>query len=128
MLGESFESDGIGILEDEAVCAVLVDVAPGFCARIKVGDLTKLKPQTGKCLVGFGIVETNPAYRGSHVIIVKRGQTAVIDGKAILRLFVRVPLGTAKGIAQLVAANAYESRKTAHYSKGNAWHDRLIRK
>ena len=132
MLGEPFFSDnihGIAILDDEAICAVLVDKAPGCRAKVRVGERAKLKPHADKYPIGYDIVDTEPhRFRGSHVMIVKRGQATVIEGRAIIRLFVRVPPGTAENQARLLAADAYDSRKVIFYSKNSTWQDHFARK
>ena len=132
MLGGPFLSSdisGIGVLEEQAVCAVLVDTGPGLWAKVRVGDLDKVQPETEDFPRGYGVIDTkHQSWRGSQVAIVKRGQIAVTEGRGILRLFVRVPPGTAKDDAKLVATDAYTFRKIIPCTKGSLWYDNYVQR
>ena len=130
MLGDKFISNDfpdVGVLEDKTVCAVFIDTRPGHWVKMRVGDLSKLPPQRGDFPTGYSLIDTmHHSFRGSQVAIVKRGQSAVLEGKGILRLFVRVPPGTGKHHAQIVAGHAYASRRILPYKKSSMWYDHFV--
>ena len=113
----------MAIVDDEALCGILVTPQIGG-GIVRVGDFANLKPQTENFPMGYGELSTDPSkLRGPHVMIVKRGQSAVIVGEPTLRFFVRVAVGTAKSVANAVAEDIWFYRKSVSCWKCPVWYE-----
>ena len=113
----------MAIVEDESLCGILV-TTENKKGQIRVADLQNLKKQTERYAVGYG--EWNIAskrFSGHHVMIVKRGQNAVIEGRPTLRFFLRVRPGMTKLAAGLVAEDPWTLRRTVHKPEFCVWHE-----
>ena len=110
MLGKPFtakHSASIGVVQSLAVCGILVTTqsSPG---KVRVTDLENLKPQTEKYPIGYGEFDvSSKTLWGPHVMIVKRGQTVIVEGTPQIRFFVRVAPGTTEAGAKLVVEDAW---------------------
>ena len=116
--------NGMSIIDDSKLCGILVRTDRRNPAKVRVADLANLKPQTEPYPVGYG--EFNVAsdkYWGSHVVVVKRGQQAVIEGKVKLCFFMRVAAGTDDRAARIASEDAWNFRKTVYDVKGDLWHE-----
>ncbi len=126
MLGGPFIAEheqGMTIVDDESLCGILVPSVQIHRGQVRVADLANFKERRERGFKGYDEIDINferPGY--SYVIIVKRGQNAIIQGRPRLRLFVRVARGTAKEHAMLACENAWSSRATA-YLVPPVWHD-----
>ena len=100
MLGDPFIAEheqGMAIVDDESLRGILVTTAQNHRGQVRVADLTNFKKRRERGFKGYEEIDINfEKPWSSHVIIVKRGQNAVIQGRPMLRLFVRVAPGTAK--------------------------------
>lgn len=127
VLGDPFMTptfDGIQVLEDRRLCGILVASDKARPAKVRVADLKNLKPQTEKYPIGYDEFDVATGkYYGSHVMIVKRGQQAVIEGRVKLRLFVRVVLGTDARSARVAAEDAWNFRSSLYDVSGDLWHE-----
>ena len=132
MLGKPFiaESfDGMSIIEDRRVCGVLVATEKNNPAKVRVADLANLKPQTGKYAVGYGEFDVaSQKLFGSHVMIVKRGQQVVIEGKIKLRFFLRVVTGSDNHYIRMINENAWNFKKSVFDASGPLWHEYFTKK
>ncbi len=106
-------------MDDKALCAILV-TRFGHHGKVRVGDFKNLKPQTEKYPIGYAELDSE-RLSGPHIMIVKLGQVAVVEGRPGLRLFVRVPPGTADEDAKAAARKAWFYREV--YPKRLVWHD-----
>lgn len=59
----------------------------------------------------------------SHVLIVRRNQQIVIEGKLTLRFFIRMPQGTGISKAKRVAELAWIRRDDFYDVSGPLWHE-----
>ena len=127
MLGDPFIAenfDGMSIVEDRQLCGILVAPEKGNPAKVRVADLANLKRQTESYAVGYGEFDVaSKELFGTHVMIVKRGQQAVFEGKVPLRFFVRVLRGTDDRVARIAAENAWNFRTTVYDTSGPLWHE-----
>ena len=127
MLGDPFIAEnfhGMSIIEDTRLCGVLVATEKGNVAKVRVADLANLKPQTEKYPVGYGEFDVaSKQVSGSHVVIVKRGQQAILAGKVKLRFFVRVLLGTEDRLAKIAAEEAWDFRRSVFEMGKLRWHE-----
>ena len=132
MLGDPFiaeNHDGISILDDRRLCGILVATEKDNPAKVRVADLANLKPQTGSYAVGYGEFDVaSKTLLGSHVMIVKRGQQAVIEGRLRLRFFVRVSLDTDNRQARITAMRPWDSRESVYDTSGPLWHEYFTKK
>ncbi|KAF6223124.1 hypothetical protein HO173_013286 [Letharia columbiana] len=127
VLGKPFvaeQEDSMAILDDESLCGILV-TTQSLRGAVRVADLANLKKQREKGFVGYGEVKTHPKELWDFlVMIVKRGQNAVVEGSPTLRLFMRVAQGTAEDVAMLAAEDAWLFRTPAHVGMPSAvWHN-----
>ena len=114
----------MGIIDDDSLCGILVTNERQSRGEVRVGDLENLKTQRQKGLKGYDeIVADGKSWWTSRVIVVKRGQHAVIEGNATLRLFMRVEPGTAEKVALARAENAWNSRKTVKLPASSKWYE-----
>ena len=132
MLGDPFIAenfDGMSIVEDRKLCGILVAPEKGNPAKVRVADLANLKPQTGSYADGYGEFDVaSKKLFGSHVVIVKRGQQAVLEGKVQLRFFVRVLRGSDDRVARITAEHAWNFRRTVYDTSGPLWHEYFTKK
>ena len=113
----------MGIVDDDSLCGILV-IDQRQWGEVRVGDLANLKTQRQKHWKGYDeIVIDDNAWWSSRVIVVKRGQNAVIEGRPTLRLFMRVEPGTAEKVAMARAENAWNSRKKVDLHMSYEWYD-----
>ena len=114
----------MGMIEDDSLCGILVTNERQWRGGVRVGDLANLKTQRQKGLKGYDeiVMDGNPWWN-SRVIVVKRGQNAVIEGKATLRLFMRVAPGTAEKVAMARAEKAWKSRKKVNVYMYSKWYE-----
>ena len=118
----------MAIVDDPTLCAILV-IPQYLGGTVKVGDFANLIPQTGRRPVGYAeLNDQRQDLRCSHVMIVKRGQNAVIMGFPKIRLFVRVPLGTTKEVAKFIADDVWAHRKTVTTCEPPRWHEYFTKK
>ena len=126
MLGEPFVAEHpytMAVVDDKYLCGILVttESSPG---KIRVADLANLKPQTEKYAVGYGEFDVDEkTLFGPHVMIVKPGQSAVIEGRPTLRFFVRVVPGTPEYKAKPVAEDAWTFRTIVCKEEAPVWHE-----
>ena len=114
----------MGIIEDDSLCGILVTNERESRGKVRVGDLENLKTQREKGLKGYDeIVADGKSWWTSRVIVVKRGQHAVIEGSATLRLFMRVEPETAERVALAKADNAWNSRKKVKLDASSKWYE-----
>ena len=114
----------MGIIDDDSLCGILVINERKSRGQVRVGDLANLKTQRDKGLKGYDEIKADgDKWWTSRVIVVKRGQHAVIEGKARLRLFMRVEPGTAKEVAFARADNAWNSRKKVKLQVFSEWYE-----
>ena len=126
MLGSPFIAEheqSMAIVNDESLCGILVATAQSRRGQIRVADLANFKKRRERGFKGYDEIDLNfKKPWSSQVIIVKRGQNAVIQGRPMLRLFVRVKPGTPKDLAMLACEDAWLSR-TTEVQVPSVWHD-----
>ena len=127
VLGNPFTAenfDGMSIIEDERLCGILVRSEKNNPAKVRVSDLANLKPQTNPYPIGYDEFDVGSGkYYGTHVMIVKRGQQAVIEGRVKLCFFMRVALGTDARDAMIASEDAWNFRQTVYDVSGDKWHE-----
>lgn len=108
----------MGILDDKKLCAILVTTESDRGA-VRVADVANVGKQREKGFDGYGKIDINPPNPkevwGAHVILVKHGQTAVVEGRPTLRLFVRVQVGTGEEVGMACAEDAWTFRHTVPF-------------
>lgn len=113
----------MAIVDDESLCGVLVTTR-GHRGKVRVADLANLKKRREQGFVGYGEVDINPnEWWGTRVMIVKRGQNAVVEGRPTLRLFLRVRPGTAKDAALTACEDAWTFRQSVSHQLPLEWQD-----
>ena len=114
----------MGIIEDDSLCGILVINEHRSRGEVRVGDLENLKTERQKGRKGYEeiVADGNPRWT-SRVIVVKRGQRAVVEGKATLRLFMRVEPGTTEEVALARAEDAWTFRKQVKLRVFFDWYD-----
>ena len=114
----------MSIIDDDSLCGVLVTNERERRGAVRVGDLANLKTQRQKGCKGYDEIVTdgNPRWI-CRVIVVKRGQHAVIEGKATVRLFMRVEPGTVEKAALARADDAWNSRKKVKLHASSKWYE-----
>ena len=132
MLGDVFLArnfKGMSIVDDRRLCGILVATdQTNIYAKVRVADIANLKPQTEKYAVGYGEFDVSSRkFFGAHVVIVKRGQQAIIEGDLPLRFFVRVVLGTEGRVAKIAAKDAWNWRQGVD-ERGPRWHEYFTKK
>ena len=132
MLGKSFVAESFTsmcIIDDRKLCGILVAPEKDNNSKLRVADLANLKPQTGRYADGYGEFDAaTQKFSGSHVMIIKRGQQAVFEGKIRLRFFMRVVRGTNDRIKRITAEDAWNFRITVFGTKGPLWHEYFTKK
>ena len=114
----------MGIIDDDSLCGILVTNGHEWPGAVRVGDLANLKTERQRGRKGYDeIVTGTNSWWTSRVIVVKRGQHAVVEGKATLRLFMRVEPGTAEKVAMTRADDAWNSRKKVKLYAWSRWYE-----
>lgn len=119
----------MSIIDDRRLCGILVATDQrNIFAKVRVADVANLKPQTEKYAVGYGEFDvSSKKFFGAHVVIVKRGQQAIIEGDLLLRFFVRVVQGTEGRVAKIAAKDAWNFRQAVD-KRGPRWHEHFTNK
>ena len=113
----------MAIVDDESLCGVLV-TTKSHGGKVRVADLANFKKRREQGFVGYEETDINPKESwGSRVMIVKRGQSAVIEGRPTLRLFLRVRPGTSKSDARSACLLAWVYRKSISHGLPPVWHE-----
>ena len=132
MIGKPFIAenfDGMSVIEDRRVCGILVAPERNNPAKVRVADLANLKPQTGKYADGYGEFDVaTQKLVGSHVMIVKRGQSTVVEGKVKLRFFLRVLSDSDNHYIRSINEYAWSIRKCIFDTSGPLWHEYFTKK
>lgn len=116
----------MAILDHKSLCAILVTTR-GHRGKVRVTDRANLKRLRARWHQGYEEVDVKPTEAwGSLVVIVKRGQQAVVEGKPTLRLFARVKPGTAADVASETCEDPWTYRRIVGLPDGVLWHDFLI--
>ena len=119
----------MAIIDSKSVCGILVATENGNPAKVRVGDLENLKPQETNYPVGYDEFDVaSEKYHGSHVMIVKGGQKAVVEGNLKLRFFVKMWLSTDDSAAKTLGDLAWEFRKPVIGRRGPLWHEYFTKK
>ena len=114
----------MGIIDDDSLCGILVTNEHERRGAVRVGDLANLKTERQKGRKGYDEVVTDRnSWWTSRVVVVKRGQHAVAEGKATLRLFMRVEPGTAEKVALARAERAWNCRKKVKLHASSKWYE-----
>ena len=112
------------IIDDDSLCGILVTNEREKRGAVRVGDLDNLKTERQKGWKGYDeVVSDGKSWWTCRVIVVKRGQHAVFEGKATLRLFMRVEPGTAEKVGLARADNAWNSRKKVKRHAYCEWYE-----
>lgn len=113
----------MAIVDDESLCGILV-TTKGQRGKVRVADLANLKKRREQGFVGYEEVDVNPKESwGSRVMIVKGGQTAVVQGRPTLRLFLRVRPGTSEDDALTACQDAWLFRQSITQGLPPVWHE-----
>ena len=121
-------------MEETRLCGILVATETGNPAKIRVADLKNLKPQEAPYPTGYGEFDVDSKkYSGTHVVIVKRGQQAIFEGKVKVRFFMRVVIGSVvtgsnTDYAKKIAENAWNFRIILFDVSGPRWHEYFTKK
>lgn len=130
MLGEPFVAEhehSMGIVDDESLCAVLV-TNRSRRGTVRVSDLANLKKTRERWRKGYEEVVVDPRARwGCLVMIARRGQNAVVEGRPTLRLFMRVRPGTPADVALAACEDAWTYRRTEYLRNGPVWHEHFTK-
>lgn len=129
MLGPPFVAEydqGMAIVDDESLCGILV-TTKSQRGKVRVADLVNLKKRREQGFVGYEELGVDPKESWTRVMIVKRGQNAVIEGRPTLRLFVRVRPGTSESDGLTACLDAWLYRQSILQRIPPIWHEYFTR-
>ena len=121
--------DGIAVMRSKILCGILVSTEFGNTAKVRVADLANLKPQREKFPVGYGEFDVDSRkYYGFHVVIVKRGQQVIIEGRVTLRFFMKLSSLAQEIPLKLTSDQIWDYRERVCGFQGGKWHEYFTRR
>lgn len=113
----------MAVVDDESLCGILL-TTKSHRGKVRVADLENLKKRREKGLAGYAEIDVNPKESwGSRIMVVKRGQNAIIEGRPTLRFFLRVRQGTSKSDARTACLDVWLYRRSILQGVPPVWHE-----